>query len=575
MKYTIHHQKPHLRYIYIEVELENITESTIELQLPSWRPGRYELGNFAKNVKNFKVKGANNEELPFFKATKDLWKVNTLGNNRIQVTYEYYAAILDAGSSYTCEEMLYINPVNCLLYEVTRLQEACTLNLNIPPHFVVACALKNENGVLIADDFDELADSPIISASNLEHHTFEIAGATHHMWLHGVHTLNIPQLIQGFSKYTQEQLSVFKHFPATDFHYLIHMMPANFRHGVEHSYSTVIAIGPGNEFHLQERHDDLLALCSHEFFHFWNIKRLRPAVMVPYDFTTENYSVLGYVYEGVTTYYGDYMLLRSGVWAFEKYAEHFSADLQKHFGNSGRYNYSVAESSFDTWLDGYVPGVPGRKVSIYVEGMLAALIADVLIRANTQNQHTLDTVMETMYNRFYLNGKGYTEQDYKEVLEEVSGLDMEGYFADIIWGKGNIEKLLPVVLEHLGLEIEMQPASVWYEKNFGCRFLPGEGGLVVAAVIEGSPADTGGLALGDKLMQINGLSVYSPSSLIEVQLLPDVQQAELVTQSQLLQKKIVLNADGANYYPRYKLVKMANATAQQKEFYKHWSKQDF
>lgn len=575
MKYTTHHQKPHLRYIYIEAELDNITEDSIELQLPSWRPGRYELGNFAKNVRNFKVKGTNNEDLTFFKATKDLWKVNTQGHNSIIITYEYYSAVLDAGSTYTCDDMLYINPVNCLVYEVSRLDEPCTLRLNIPENFIVACALKNENGLLYAANYDELADSPLICSSNLEHHTFEVAEATHHVWIHGSNSLDINQLIQAFTSYTKEQLTVFGHFPATDFHYLIHMMQGNFRHGVEHSFSTVIAVGPGNDYHFPERLDDLLALCSHEFFHFWNIKRLRPAIMLPYDYTTENYSVLGYIYEGVTTYYGDYMLLRSGVWSFDKYSEHFSADLQKHFGNSGRYNYSVAESSFDTWLDGYAPGVPGRKVSIYVEGMLSAIIADVMIRNNTNNMHSLDTVMKTMYERFYLNGKGYTEQDFKDILEEICGHDMEGYFEDIIWGKGNIEKLLPVILEQLGLEIETQPALVWYEKNFGCRFLPGEGGLLVAAVLEDSPADKGGLALGDKLMQINGVNIISPSSLLEIQLLPDVNEAELVTQSQLLQKKVVLHGDGESYYPRYKLVKMAKAKDQQKEFYKHWCKQDF
>src|SRR5690606_8262001 len=121
------------------------------------------------------------------------------------------------------------------------------------------------------------------------------------------------------------------------------------------------------------------------------------------------YSRLGYVYEGITTYYGDYMLLRSGVLSHEDYLRQFNSDLQKHFENEGRYNYSVAESSYDNWLDGYTSGIPGRKVSIYTEGMLTAFMLDMEIRSATKNKKSLDTVMKSLYVDFYKKGKAYSE----------------------------------------------------------------------------------------------------------------------------------------------------------------------
>ena len=196
------------------------------------------------------------------------------------------------------------------------------------------------------------------------------------------------------------------------------MLAYPFRHGVEHADSTVIAMGKSNDDTDEEFHNDLLAISSHELFHLWNIKRIRPIEMWPYDYTKENYSTLGYVYEGITTYYGDLMLLRSGVWNWEQYLSSLNSDLQRHYNNSGRFNYSVAESSFDTWLDGYVPGIPARKTSIYIEGLLAALIADILIIKNSEGKYCLDNVMHDFYHDCYANGKGYSEVEYKLLLEK-------------------------------------------------------------------------------------------------------------------------------------------------------------
>lgn len=574
MKYTILHKQPHLRYITVEALIDDIEDELIEIQLPAWRPGRYELGNFAKNVRNFFVENEKGEALPHHKVTKDLWQIQTLESNAIKISYEYFAATLDAGSTYTDEQLLYVNPVNCLVYENRTMHEACTLTLDIPDNFEIACALPKNGKTLIAQNFDELADSPLIASPNLQHSSFELNDVVHHIWINGENALDLEKFTQQVEQYTKEQVAIFNDFPANDYHYLIHFLPHRHRHGVEHKYSTVIVHGPGNEFDQEENRNDLLAICSHELFHFWNVKRIRPAAMWPYDFTKENYSVLGYVYEGVTTYYGDYMLLRSGVLNFDRYSVEFSKDLQRHYNNEGRYNYSVAESSFDTWLDGYGLGAPGRKVSIYVEGMLAAFIADVKIRQATKHKNSLDTVMKLLYERFYLKNKGYNEKDYQEILEEVCGQSMNDYFTDLIWGRGKVEEQLPDTLALLGLELEETNAKFLYETLFGFKVSAGEGVATIVHITEDSPADKAGLGLGDTLLSANNKTVASDDELDEV-VREYSQVVVLKTKSLVGEKKVELSPDGNNYFKHYELAKTNELTEEQKQFFKAWSKQEF
>ncbi len=574
MRYTIKHTAPHQRYIAVEAIIDEVEEGVIQIQLPAWRPGRYELGNFAKNIRNFTVEDEKGNTLPFNKVTKDLWEILTLDSTSIKIGYEYFANTIDAGSTYTDNELLYVNPVNCLVYEPKNMHRECTLTLEIPDNFQVACALPNKENTLYAENFDELADSPLVASPNLQHTSFEFEGVTHHIWINGENTLDINKFTDEVKQYTEEQVAIFNHFPTKDFHYLILFLPYRHRHGVEHKNSTVISHGPGIEFDKEENRNDLLAICSHELFHFWNIKRIRPASMQPYDFAKENYSRLGYIYEGVTTYYGDYMLLRSGVLNFDEYSIEFSKDLQRHFDNEGRYNYSVAESSFDTWLDGYGLGAPARKVSIYVEGMLAALIADIKIRHASQNKNSLDNVMQLLYQRFFLKNQGYTEKDYKEILAEVSGLDMGSYFNDIIHGKGKVEEQLPKILDLIGLEIGETHSSRLHEDLFGFKATTIDGVVKVIYCSNNSPADEAKLALGDTILSVNGKQLNNDEELNDL-IKANKEKITLTTQSLFNKREIVLIKDGQHYFKNYTLVKTDNPTDEQKQFFKAWSKQEF
>ncbi len=452
MHYNVFIANPDKHFIKLEWHITHIHQPIIRLQLPAWRPGRYELANYAKNIRCFSVINEKGENVPYKKLTKDCWETDTSKSKSLTVTYEYYANQYDAGASYADAEQLYINPVNCFMYVEGRMDEACTIELMVPENYRIACQLPVSGKTLTAHDFDQLADSPFIASATLQHEIFTVDKTNIHFWFQGKHEIDVEQLKSDTIAYTKTQTDMFGELPCSDYHFLYHMLNRPFRHGVEHSDSTVIAMGKSDAETRDEFYDSLLAISSHELFHLWNIKRIRPVDMLPYDFTKENYSTLGYVYEGVTTYYGDMVLLRAGAWSWEQYGCSFEGDFKRHIDNPGRFNYSVAESSWDTWLDGYVPGVEGRKVSIYIEGMLAALIADMLIIDGSNGKYGLTQVMRDLYQN-YKDGKGYDATLYQHLLEKYAGTSFDTYFNELILGKGHFDKWLNNALNLAGCSL--------------------------------------------------------------------------------------------------------------------------
>ena len=451
--YRINTYEPLNGFVHIQMRFKAESNSPIYLQLPAWRPGRYELANYARNIKNFSIHNEKGEPIPYDKITKEKWALQSSVNSEITVSYGYYAQLPDAGNSFVNAHFCYINPVNCLLYVEGMQHLSCEIELPMSASAQVACQLPFDGNSLHAENFDQLADSPFFIGADLQHHTVEHGTCTFHFWAAGEVAMNWEQLKLDTIAYANIQEEIFGALPMTDFHFLYLFREDVFRHGVEHANSTVIAMGPGKSMIEPLAYNDLLAISSHELFHVWNIKRMRPLEMLPYDFTKENYSKLGYVYEGITTYYGDLALVHAGVWNQEIYLKSLSDDLKKHVNNEGRFNYSLEDASFDTWVDGYVPGVPGRKVSIYTEGLVAALIADLYLLKVSKGKNRLKHVLTDMYQLTYLQQKGYTKNLYKELLEKWSGQNMDWYFQDMIEGKGKMTTHLEAAIAWIGCEL--------------------------------------------------------------------------------------------------------------------------
>ena len=503
--YTIDCDNSQQHFIKIKVQFP-VDENKTIIHLPSWRPGRYELGNFAKNIKNFKVFNDQNKAVNFHKINKDSWEISSNETKYIKIEYQYYANELNAGSSYFDEQQLYVNPVNCFLYAEGKEQFPISLELNIPENYTIASSLVQENNFLLAENFDELADSPFICSENLEKQTYIVADTNFHIWFNN--QLNIPweRVIDDFRNFTKKQIEDFGEFPVSEYHFLIQSLPYLAYHGVEHLKSTVITLGPSYDL-FENRYDELLGVSSHELYHVWNVKSIRPKELLPYNFKKENYSELGYIYEGITTYLGDLYLLKSGVFSLENYLRELSVQFQKHFDNPGRFAYSVAQSSYDTWLDGYVPGVPGRKVSIYTEGCLLAFVMDAKIRKATNNKRGIEEVMKRLYYNFAQNNKGYTEKDFIDQLENICGYSFQDFFNDYVHGTTPYETILLEALDFIGLELIQTPSNSYSEANLGMKTVNQSNHLLISAIYPGSPADMAGLSLGDELIALNTIKL--------------------------------------------------------------------
>ncbi|MGB0886480.1 MAG: M61 family metallopeptidase [Vicingaceae bacterium] len=509
MKYIVSYQKPNTHYIDIEYIIDNVNSEKIEIQLPAWRPGRYELANFAKNIQKWEAFDPNGKPLSSKKITKDLWEVETKGNSTIHIKYNYFANEINAGSSYLDDKQLYINGVNCFLYVPERINEECELELIIPKDYKVASGLKEiTQHQFKCADFHQLVDSPLIASNSLQHHTYNESGVKFHLWFQGECKPNWKLLENDFRKFSKAQIEDFGDFPTKDYHFLFQILTHRTYHGVEHYNSTVISLGPSYDVMKKEGwYNELLGVSAHELYHSWNVKKIRPIEMLPYNYFKENYTELGYLTEGVTTYFGDKYLFSSGVFNWDQYAKTFNQLLSRHYTNFGVNNYSVVQSSFDTWLDGYVKGAPGRKGSIYTEGALIAFITDIFILQNTNNKKSLNDVMKILYQDFAKKGKGVSDLDYKTIVEQVAGTSYNEIYNNFLHGTEDYTSALQESLNYIGCDLKIEPSKNYNEAFLGFTVRYENNKCLVDNIYPNSIVEENCLSINDELIAINGIKI--------------------------------------------------------------------
>lgn len=569
MDYFVSRTQAAQNHISIEIPFKACDTAT-ELHLPYWRPGRYEKGPYIENIIDVRATTDSGDRLKVRKTASHRWKVEA-SKEDFRFQYSYYGVATDAGGSAINEELLYINGVNLFMFLPDRIDEPCQLHLDLPKSFQLACGLPREGNTLKAENFHQLVDAPLIASPDLKHQSFDVAGTTHHLWFHGEVRPDRTVLENHFKKFGKAQVKLFGGFPTEEYHYLflIHRFPAY--HGVEHYNSTVIVLGPGHRVMHSDLYNELLGVSCHELFHTWNVKAIRPADMQPYNYDGPNYSALHYVTEGVTTYYGDAMLLKSGVWSLEQYLQNFNnAILKRHYANQGRDHISLEEASFDSWINGYKAGVPNRKISFYTKGCLAAFILDFLIRSTTDNARSLDTVMKEMYERFGKTGIGYKRQDYREIAEKHAGSSLGRYFKQVISGTAPLEPFLIDAADYFGLGLYPKTMANSFVRDFGFLTDAGNPILKIKQVYEGSPAAKVGLRLDDELIAVGGIKAKSKdlSALFDYFSADAELDLTIFRESKL--KTLTIKRDANYSTPIYMLLPLENPTSDQLRNRKAW-----
>lgn len=482
----------------------------VRFSLPLWRPGRYERQAFDRLITDVEAFTERGEALPVQRLDTLHWQADAPEGAAFTLQYAFYANRPDAGGSYLADDFVYINPANCLMYREGQETLPCSLAIELPETYLFGCGLPLQQGLLHAADYHELIDSPILAGERLLHKNLRVEGIDIHFWIQG----DMPQpalnkLLEEAPAYTQAQLQLFGTCPVDSFHYLILIRPNDIRHGVEHQRSTVLAFGPDSKLLYAAPYRSLLELCSHEFFHTWNVKALRPAELSPYDYSREAYTVLHHVTEGVTSYYGDLMIWKAGLWSLEEWLQALNAELLTYYQKPGRLFVTLEQSSLESWSTGYLtPSIPERKLSFYNKGYLVAFLLDVFIREATANARSLDDVMRVLYERFGQNGKGYTREDYLSLIAEISGRRVEDFAADYLAGLRDLGPAMHSAAVYMGLQCSREPLPSQAEAWLGISLNSAAGGYATVELVHpGSPAHKAGLRSGDLLIALNGRQI--------------------------------------------------------------------
>ena len=565
IKYNISYKNPHKHLIDFELTTSTKNKEKLQFQLSAWRPGRYELADFAQNIINWQAYNEKDEKLSFKKITKDLWEVECKNCNEIKIIYNFYANQLDAGACYLDEHQLYINPVHCMFYITDRINDEYHLKMNLPKNYTIASSMLQVGNVLKVKGYDLLAESPIICSDSLQHDSYIVSGITFNLWFQGKCQPNWKKLKKDFTAFTKSQINHFGGFPVDEYHYFFQITPFRSYHGVEHTKNTVLLLGPGNEI-MDKRYEDLLGVCSHELYHTWNIKAIRPIEMYPYDYTKENYFRTGFVAEGVTTYMGDLMLYNSGVFNWNEFVKTQNQNLERHLMNYGRFNLSVADSGFDNWLDGYKLGAPNRKTSIYPDAALCMLMVDIEIIKNSNGKSSLHSVMKELYKEFALKSRGYSENDFQNICLKYGGEKVKEIFKNHIYGTNNYVPSLETALDLVGLQLKEKKNANLSAQYFGFVAIKENERLIIKKVEPDSEADQNEIAVEDEITEINGIKIKNNFSdtLKECK-----NKVTFKIKKKFSEKDITLTI--GNYYKLLEIIKIEDSSKEQLKFRKIWT----
>ncbi|WP_459465840.1 M61 family metallopeptidase [Aquirufa sp. OSTEICH-129A] len=437
-------------FLNIVFRFQVVKSGNVRLQLPIWRPGRYQAQHFSKNIPQVRAFEATGEEIKLNKKGTSAWEFQGKESQAVEVRYAYFAQQADAGGSVSNQEMLYVNFITCLLFVHGQEEIPCEVKVDIPKVWKVSTALKvKSKGLWAASTYRDLVDSTFLASEELNQYHWELGDI--HFWAEGIGPSSVFQtkLLEAYRKISAFQVEWMKHFPVREYRFQHWIKQEAFYHGVEHRSSTMMVLGPPD----RDLYDDLIGLASHELFHVWNIATIRPKELLPYNYAEEVYFPSAWFVEGVTTYVGDWFLVASGVYQKEEYLASLLGNLKLHFERDGASKQSLVESSIDLWLDGYGKAIPGKRVSIYYKGAIVALALDLLIRKKFGHAKSIRDVMLLMNDKFGIKHQGYTLLDIYELVEEVYEGSLTQFWK--VWVEGNepLEEPLNELLEFVGLRL--------------------------------------------------------------------------------------------------------------------------
>jgi len=551
----------------VKITFPAVATKTLQLKLPVWRSGRYEILDLSKNILNFAASHTNGQTIQWDKTDKNTWKLWLNQPGDITVTYEVYANMLKYRVAHIDETHAYLDASGVFMYAPTYRQQALTVGLTVPEPWQSRSGLTaTGDHQFTAKDYDQLVDSPIESGIH-EFQAFQVDNRQYEILIWGQGNHDIDDLQQQVTAMHHAAQDIWGDYPFDRYLYMYHVGDG-LRGATEHVNSTIIQQDRFN-FAPREKYLKVLATTAHEFVHTWNVKAYRPAGIAPYDYSVENYSDLFWMAEGITSYYDDLLLLRSGIYTAEEYYERLAANIHQHLNKPGRLRQSVAATSWDTWLKRDPQLSHNDSVSIYLEGSLVAWRLDQEMRALTNNRVNLDDLQRALYEKHHNIDKGYRKQDVLSLLEELTGQDMQDFWSAYVEGTTAID--FSALLDFYGLKMapkedEEALKTVWVGAQF--EFKPNQ--VLVKTVDRDSPAWQAGLTAGDQLLAINGIQAKEKNleALMQTLTADEPQTIDFFTGGQLKTSQLTPTSPP---YPEFDVVAVEKPSEQQRIHHHSWT----
>ncbi|MGV6947186.1 M61 family metallopeptidase [Sphingobacterium kyonggiense] len=504
---SIHFQlsflEPQAHYVEVSMFIEGFGQDHIDLKMPVWTPGSYLIREFSKNVEHVNAVSSSGDALFVEKTNKNTWRVNSFGQD-FAFSYRVYSFEKSVRTNFVDATHAFISPAGTFFYIDGHLDHSSTVQVILPTQWTkISTGLEEEPAVenlFKSPNFDILFDSPL-EIGNQETWTFDAAGIPHEFAMVGPANYNQELLTQDIQKIVAEETRIWGSNPNDRYVFITHNYQSA-HGGLEHLNSTVLAASR-NAYINRLGYNNFLSLVAHEYFHLWNVKRLRPRNLGPFNYEEENYTPLLWIFEGFTAYYDNLITRRCGFRDEQEYLTELVSEFNLVLNRPGHRVQSVGLSSFDTWIKQYRPDENSINVSIsyYNKGAMLACMIDLKIIAESQGKHCLDDVLKAAYEQFYLiENRGIDEKEFQDLAERVTGVSLEEIF-EAVYQTEDIDYnayFNLVGYQFIDQNRDTQTASL------GIKVSHTDGRTIIKAVDRDSAAWVDGLNVDDEIVAVNG-----------------------------------------------------------------------
>jgi predicted metalloprotease with PDZ domain len=490
VKYCFDLTRPHTHLIKVELEVPAHVEGQLDLVLPAWLPGAYKIFDNARNIRNFACEDLDGYPVAWERVDWQTWRVND-GGSGARVSYEVFANKPEIHQGQLNAHHAFLNPGVLGLYvDGHKLDWSVELTVKAPVGWRVATALEPTGAMAWrAADYEEFIDCPL-QCGHFSFAEFTYDDVRYEIVYEGATPWNPKHIAPALERVVATASDLWGKPPLARYLFMYLETGADYLNGLEHRNCNIIT-GPVTDPH---RLDGLIAMSMHEFFHLWNVKRLRPVGFGPFDYTKEAHTTALWVAEGLTEYYTDLLLMRAGFHAPETYLAGIASYIQQLDNMPGRRNMSIEEASWTTWHFG--DDRWNGALNYYVKGYLVGVALDLELRGRSDNQVTLDDVMRAMWDAHGVTGTPYEPKEFCSMAEKLLGESLEDFWIKYLRGKDDFE--WAHLLGQAGLELQAREAVPVLQVTP----VVAEGGLRLENVLAGGAAQEAGLMIGDVLVAV-------------------------------------------------------------------------